>query len=391
MRELNCQNTIILVTYSSWTPTLSLVVGILEAFAQKYNIKIRTKDSGKVTKTDILMSDTILLVRPYDVSCSDIVAAAKKCGKFLIVYLDDDLLNIPDLYSSPLRTWISRILKSKNQRALRRCLEGCDILWGSNPFLLRKYEKYVHSGKCVKTDVVADISNMQPVNRREDDAVRILFAGAPDHADLLNKYIIPALNNLAIQFPKMQMTCAGIDEGRLRPCRLPVKCIRWKDSIEEYRAAIAGGKYHIGIAVVEESDFYRCKYFNKFIEYSVLGAAGLYTDSEPYRYVVRNGENGYLVKSTPEDWTEAIAYAVKNPKLTEKCAESAQTDVRERFQLEKILEQLNSEIPELQEKRRATTKTLFYRRRFFWYAIRKIGMYAVNSFEALMGKIREKQ
>lgn len=388
MDEENVKS-IVFITYSSWTPTVSLIIGILEEYAKKYNITVRVKESGKVKKSDILTADTILLVRPYDVSCADIAAAAKKCGKYLIVYLDDDLLEIPDLYSGLLRMWISRVLKTKNQRALRTCIEYCDILWGSNSLLLQKYKGHVRLGKCIKTDVVTDISDIQPVNRRSGSETRILFAGAADHAALLNKYIIPALNHLADEFPGIKMTCAGIVKSQLDPCRVPIDFIPWMNSVEDYRAIIRGGKYHIGIAVIEESDFYRCKYFNKFIEYSILGAVGLYTDSEPYRYVVRNGVNGFLVKSAPDDWAEKIAFAINNPQLCENCVYNAQIYIRENFQLEKILNQLKTAMPELEEKRGSDKKFFFYRRRGFWYFLRKTGMGVVNIFETLTAKRRK--
>lgn len=379
----------ILLTYSSRTPTVDLVKRIMILFAERFGGEMKEKDSGAVTVEDILWADSVLLVRPYDVSCTDIVKAAKENGKFIIIYLDDDLLHIPDFDTTYLRKIITRILKKKNQNALRECLNHCDILWGSNSFLLHKYKKHVGNGRCVRSEMTADISNMKRVSERRDDNPHILFAGSQDHAALLNKYIIPALNRIALEFPALRMTCIGVAKSQINPCKVQIEFIPWMN-YDQYRAFIRKENYHIGIAVIEQEDFYKCKYYNKFIEYSLLGAVGIYTDSEPYNLVVQHGENGFLAQSSVDSWVDNIIFAIRNPGICEKCVQNAQRLIENEYQADTIIERVNREMPELSMCCGQKSGQIRFHRRALWYMLRNKGMAIVDWFEKGSKGVRRK-
>ena len=381
--EIECH---ILVIFSGNMPTVDLVMNLMMSFARDNNCQIRKKITDYVKADDILWADTILAIRPYDVGAIDIITAAKKNGKCVIAYLDDDLLNVPDLYASLPRMLIAKLLKRKNQKALKNCLSMCDVLWGSNPILLERYEEYVKSGMCVRCDVVADISQMKAVDV-ETEYPHILFAGGGDHAELLNRYIIPALNQIENKFPKLKMTCMGVNKIQLNECRVPIRFIPWNNNYEEYRKMIEKGNYHIGIAVIEEDEFFQCKYFNKFIEYSKLGAVGIYTDSAPYNLIVRHRENGFLAKSTVDSWAENIKYAIENPQLCIECVENAQKLIREDFNQEKLISKMIDVMPELCESHGIHEGKISYRQRLIWSLCKKMGMAVIEMYERCISKV----
>lgn len=375
----------ILVIYSANTPTVKLIMDLMIPFAECYGNQIKKKITDKVVAEDLRWADTILVIRPYDVGSTDIITAAKKNGKYVIAYLDDDLLNVPDLYASFPRKVLAKLLKKKNQRELRNCLSMCDVLWGSNSILLERYKKYVSRGRCVRCDVVADISYMKKVDM-ETEYPHILFAGAGDHAELLNRYVIPALNEIGNKFPGLKMTCIGVNKIQLNACRVPIKFIPW-NNYEEYRKIVEKGRYHIGIAVIEEDEFYQCKYYNKFIEYSLLGAVGIYTNSEPYKLIVKNRINGFLAESSVNSWAENIAYAIEHPDVCKECVNNAQTMIGEKFQKEKILQEIKKNMPELCERHGNPDIKVIYHSRFFWNICRKVGMVAIEIYEKYMAKV----
>lgn len=376
----------ILVTYSAKTPTVDLVMGLIWQFADRYKVDVIERDSGGVSEENLNWCDSVLMIRPFDTVCGDIVKAVKKNGKFLIVYLDDDLLHVPALYASLPRKIIALALKKKNQRALLTALSRCDVLWGSNPLLLEKYKGYVTNGRCIRCDVVADISHMKNPSELTDKP-HILFAGASDHAALLNKYIIPALNQLANQFPELQMTCVGISEIHLQACKVKINFIPWMNDYEQYRRVVGSLKCNIGIAVIDEDDFFRYKYFNKFIEYSLLGAVGIYTDSAPYRLVVRHGENGFLAKSSVASWIENISYAIEHYEIDIACVQNAQKFIKEEFCSERLLKQLNESIPELRRNSDKRNKKVIYRQKIVWNLIRKAGSMVIETYEACIARV----
>lgn len=254
----------ILTIYSEKTPTVHLVLGLIVPFSEQFGTIVREKESGQVTGQDISWCDCVIMIRPYDIVCWDILKAAKQSGRFIIVYLDDDLLNVPDLYASLPRKIIAKLLKKRNQKALIGCLSLCDVLWGSNPLLLDRYQTYVSIGRCVKCDVITDFSKVGPIIERNKGG-RILFAGATDHAALLNRYIIPALNQIADRFPDLEMTCIGVTKLQLCECKVAIKYIPWMNDYEQYRKVVEDERCDIGIAVIEKDEFYQCKYFNKIL------------------------------------------------------------------------------------------------------------------------------
>lgn len=376
----------ILVVFSANTPTVKLIMNLMIPFAGQYNCDVRETITDEVLAKDICWADTVLVIRPFDIGSTDVISVAKRNGKCVIVYLDDDLLNVPDLYASLPRKILAKMLKKKNQGELQKCLSMCDVLWGSNPILLERYEKYVKNGRCVRGDVVADITKMKSMDL-ETEYPHILFAGAGDHAELLNRYVIPALNEIAEKYPTLKMTCMGVNKIQLNDCRVPIRFIPWNNNYEEYRDVVDRGKYHIGIAVIEEDEFFKCKYYNKFIEYSLLGAVGIYTDSAPYNLIVHHGVNGFLAKSRIDSWAENIAYAIEHPQVCAECVNRAQGLICEEFQQEKIIKHMYGVMPELCEQHGNHKVKPIYKKRVIWNLCRTLGMTFIEIYERGMSKI----
>ena len=376
----------ILVTYFAGTPTERLLMGLMIKFSINYDIQLRDKESSLVTGEDISWADSILVIRPYDVTATDIIRAAKKYGKCSIVYLDDDLLHIPDLRINLLRTIISKLLKKRNQTELKKSLSMCDILWGSSPILVDKYKQYVQHGRCIRCDVTADITRMKPIDM-ESGYPHILFAGGSDHAELLNRYVIPAINVIAEKYPQLRFTCMGITKSQLKPCRIPIKFIPWNNNYEEYCRDVEKERYHIGIAVIEDDDFYKCKYYNKFIEYSLLGMMGIYTKCEPYSLIVQHGVNGLLADTSVDSWVENISFAIEHPQICKEYVQNAQELVREKFQLEKILDEMRKTMPEICEEHGSHSAKVSYHPRFVRNICKKIVMTVIEIYEKYTSKM----
>ena len=96
--------------------------------------------------------------------------------------------------------------------------------------------------------------------------------------------------------------------------------------------------WDIGLAPMPESEFHRCKYFNKYVEYASFGIAGIYSDCEPYIYGIRDKENGLLCKNTTEDWVEAISLLIDNKKLREKISKECLKEANEVYALDILAE-----------------------------------------------------
>jgi hypothetical protein len=79
--------------------------------------------------------------------------------------------------------------------------------------------------------------------------------------------------------------------------------MRW----ENYLTFTASQPADIGLAPLLPGAFNAARGAVKFYDYARMGAAGIYTDVEPYRGFVRNGVDGLLLPNEPQRWIDAIA------------------------------------------------------------------------------------
>lgn len=335
----------ILIIYSARIPSVELVLKNIYEFSKNEAVDITEKQVIDVRKKHIENADVILAIRPFEISSYGIIKASKQAGKEIIVYLDDDLLHLPHVYSSKLRKLFTVAMYKHNCRYLKEILSKCDVLWGSSDYLLKQYEKYVVSGKCVKTDICT--TTLGEIQTRPDQTgINIVYAGSGNHYVHLNKYIIPALNRLSSKY-NVSLTCVGMRKENIIPTNFQLSVHPWMNSLDEYNLFMKKNHFDLGVAPTEQTDFYRCKYFNKYIEYTSLGIIGIYTDDFPYRSVIIDGANGLLASNNDTAWEEKLEYAITHQDECMKMAENAQKDVASKFDLDAQLLQIKTQITEL--------------------------------------------
>lgn len=118
-------------------------------------------------------------------------------------------------------------------------------------------------------------------------------------------------------------------------------------SYEEFKSFFYNSHFDIGIAPLDENGFSKYKYFNKYIEYTCAGIAGIYSSCELYKQVVTDGYNGILCDNTPESWLNAIQNLVNNPSLRIDIANNAQQYARDNLTRESIDKKMAEDLPEL--------------------------------------------
>ncbi len=93
-------------------------------------------------------------------------------------------------------------------------------------------------------------------------------------------------------------------------------------------------RWDLGIAPLEDSVLNHYKSDIKFLDYSALGIAGVYSGVSAYQGTVRDGENGRLVPNTPEAWVKALESMLVDDQLRSEMAGRAQAYVLEERTLE---------------------------------------------------------
>ncbi|MBO5192992.1 MAG: hypothetical protein J6C22_18695 [Bacteroides sp.] len=289
---------------------------------------------------DIRWCDILITVRGCESLTYSIVKKARKNGRLIVYYLDDDLLNVPIGPACPHEYYESVIRKN-----MTNILGNAKILWGVNPLICEKYLKYTDSGRWLDNKVVMPLKSYH-MNRSGDGKVRILYAGSSSHQDNVRSILAPAVKIIAERYrEKVEFVFVGVDSG-INDMENVKHYSIFKD-YNDYRNFVENGRFSFGLAVVKTEEFYQCKYYNKFLEYTSIGCLGIYTDSKPYTYVVKDKINGILCNNNQSDWYDAICFAIDHIDECSIMFEKAKEYVAEYHNTEFASKQLEHDFPEL--------------------------------------------
>ncbi|WP_161846065.1 glycosyltransferase [Pseudoflavonifractor sp. 524-17] len=317
----------------------SVRVGVLEPLKlveEAGLCQVRYRDTKDITKKEILWCDVLVCVRGCEYPTLRIVQAAKASGRFLAYFLDDDLLNIPDGNASS-----NYYRDNKIKVNLTKILELCDVLWTVNHQIVFKYGQYVSRSALLR--VPATIRRQPP---EKFEQIHILYAGSADHSGLVRELLAPAVQKILEEYgQRVDFTFIGADPN-LRHTE-GVQYYPYFESYDEYQETVLAGNFSIGLAPVYDTPFYACKYYNKFIEYSSCGIAGIYSNYEPYQEVVTQGENGMMCENTVESWYLAIKQMVDSPQDVQKMAYAGAKILETQFTYRAVAKLLKEQIPEV--------------------------------------------
>ncbi|MEU7416685.1 glycosyltransferase [Streptomyces antibioticus] len=136
---------------------------------------------------------------------------------------------------------------------------------------------------------------------------------------------VRALNRIA-QYGRpggVQVRLVGIDARQAMGLGLSgrrVGALGWVSNVDHYLQACA--EWDVWVAPYRDTAFNRAKFPTKWLESSVLGIPLIASDIEPYRRVIRHGENGFLVKYEHE-WGRLLKRLVDDPELRQRVGMTA--------------------------------------------------------------------
>jgi glycosyltransferase involved in cell wall biosynthesis len=107
---------------------------------------------------------------------------------------------------------------------------------------------------------------------------------------------------------------------------LPVRYLDNKGG-QEYpsfiRWMVANARWDLAIAPLDATPFTMCKSDLKFLDYSALGVAGVYSQVRPYEEGVEHLETGYLAPNSVDAWSEALERLLNDDALRDRIANKA--------------------------------------------------------------------
>ncbi len=374
----------VLITSITFIPSV-LLCGYtqLEYLEKQGKLRYRFAISHFFNRKDIEWADIIIFLRSDADIDAYVSKIAKKAHKKLIYVLDADILNVARYLSS--YPYYSLPSTKKN---IKTIMSNCVTFLTPSPVLLEKY------GKNFKNKFLISEPSLNRINEKPlNDKVKIGFAGSIDRTQDLNEILEGAITQIVQKYQdSIDIEFIGAKPDFVD--KLNLKHLPYQDGYDAYTAFMAKCNWDIGLAPMPDTQFHKCKYFNKYVEYASFGIAGIYSNLEPYTYGIRDKENGLLVNNSTEDWVNAISTLIEDTKLRKKISDNCLKEANEIYALDIVSEDYFNKITYdyVKQNKEARIPTLAFAKFiiFFKRVFRKIKEQGLNFPSWLKKKIDDK-
>ncbi len=324
----------------------SALIGVVNPISalclKEENLDFIYKTSVEIIAEDIMWADVIICIRGTEPLEKEIISQARKVGRYIVYYLDDDLLNVPKESVSS-SYFSSQVVKNN----IIDIIEMSDCFWTNNQNIAQKYSD--KSKHIIISNLYYDIK----VSHKEKDefncnidknkTVKIGFAGSIDHTKYIDELLGETIKEVSEKYrDKVEFIFFGAKPEILDTLKL--KHIPYESNYENYLNSIIKENLDLAIAPLIDSEFHKCKFYNKYMEYSALGIPAIYSKVQPYTFVVEDMENGLLAENTKESWESKLTLAIEDESLREKIIENAQKHIQENFSQEKVINEIKDKI-----------------------------------------------
>lgn len=294
----------------------------------RYLSKELTKEGEKETFFDeelLQWADLVIIQRS---------AAQAKNAEFIekiftsnckVIYETDDLLTEP----LPTTNILYHSFKA-HIPFIREVVRKADLVTVSTPYL-HQHMRGLNSNIRILPNLIDNNIWKTVKPNKNKDKLKILYAGTLTHvADL--EMIENVLLQLHEKYPdKIELVLAGCSTDRLKG--ISTLLIEQSVAYEEYAQIVQDVQADIAIAPLIDAEFNHSKSNIKWLEYSISGCAGVYSDVDAYSMLI-DGVTGLLVK-TDEEWFVAIERLILNEDERYKIASNAQDLVSRDYTLKR--------------------------------------------------------
>lgn len=252
-----------------------------------------------------------------------LIESVAQSGAKLLYQLDDDLLNLP----------ISASYTAAQREAVHVFARKAGALLVSTPILAERMAP-LNPRISIVANALDERLLVSPQRRHAlpfpEDKITVGYMGTRTHdADL--RMILPALHQLGRLSPHpVELQIVGVaveDETWAMLASLPFPVRQITPPTTEYPQFLtwftSTRHWDIALAPLADTPFNRAKSDVKFLDYSALGAAGIYSREPVYGQSVEHGVTGWLADASTESWTEALMALATSPHLRRELAANA--------------------------------------------------------------------
>ena len=238
-------------------------------------------------------------------------------GVPLVVDYDDAIF---DWYTSQRFFGVSRLLGQK----INRIMAMADLVIVGNDYL----GNYAHSAgakRIEKVPTVVDIDRYFVPDRDVSRSVTVGWIGTPVTAKFL-AYISEALQTIVNKYG-VSIVAVGAKPQQWNG--LPVEVRPWQESTEVTDIQ----DFDIGLMPLPDEPYERGKCGYKLIQYMACGKSVVASPVGVNAEIVRDGENGFLAKTTDE-WIEALSRLLEDPQLRLRMGQAGRSMVESEYSLQ---------------------------------------------------------
>lgn len=296
------------------------LIRILNALKGDLEYKFIVENNGEslsYSDENLTWADLIIIQRTAPASLSREQLKAILSSKNPVIYEIDDFL-ITDLpKSNPNSAYMKQC-----SPFMRDFLYKADMVSVSTKKLAVELGGYNENITILPNLIDDSLWGVLPPRVREKE-VTILYAGTGTHRDDL-KIVEAALVKIHKKYSEIiRFVFLGCITDKL--LKLPGVEFICEVNYSNYIKNIQNINADIAIAPLLESTFNNSKSNIKWLEYSISGIAGVYSDIAPYQNI-KNGETGFLVDAKSSSWFETIEKLILDSELRLKIATAAKQD-----------------------------------------------------------------
>ena len=309
------------------------VISVLKSLCEEGQIEFYFKESINITAEDLCWADIIVPIRSCEPLEYQIIKEARRLGKYIIYFLDDHLLGLPE--TAGCATYFNEKIIRESMLNIMR---SCHCLWAVNPNIKHEYGQFFEKTILMRAPIL--VEPYDNTNKKHNEKIRIGFAGSIDHKDFVNRMLGGVVRGLLEQHgDNIEIEFIGCRPDFIDKYK-EVKYTPYMDSYTKYRDYIISRNWDIGLAPLPYGDFHKCKYYNKYLEYGSMGICGIYSDVEPLKFIVKDKKNGLLVKNEENEWIRVINEVINNYQLRKDVILRSYEQLKNEFNAKAIGKQL---------------------------------------------------
>ena len=244
-----------------------------------------------------------LVVRYLPAGWAAALRRLRAAGVRTAYLLDDDLFDAAAVAELPRRFRARVRAEALTQRGAIE--SACDEFWVSTPHLMQRHAAWSPRLTAPRPS---------PATQTTRAAVWMCYHGSGAHQAEFD-WLRPLAADLLARNAMLHFEVFGDFEIYKRFQGLPRTSVLHPMPWPDYLAHTAACGRDIGLVPLRPGVFNAGRGAVKFFDLARLGAVGLYSDTEPYRSMVRDGVDGLLLPDAPQAWIDAVERLAANAPL----------------------------------------------------------------------------